>query len=174
MLKHVLIPLDGSKLAEEALEYAKKILAPEGTLTLVSAVELPEILPSGIYPMVDPALVGVNYKDNKDTLYSPEQVISQAREYLEHIGSLFPSSTVVNVRVEVSEPAAFILKVADELKVDAIIISTHGRSGISRWLFGSVTQRILNHACRPVFVIPSRERMERTAKSESVANEQHV
>ncbi len=82
----------------------------------------------------------------------------QAREYLEHVGSLFPSDTVVNVRVEVSEPAAFILKVADELNVDAIIISTHGRSGISRWLFGSVTQRILNHACRPVFVIPSRER----------------
>lgn len=159
MLKHVLIPLDGSKLAEEALDYARQIVSPEGTVTLVSAVELPEILPSGIYPMVDPALVGVNYKDTKDTLYSPEQVVIQAREYLEHMGTLLPTTMIVNVRVEVSEPATLILKVADELKVDAIVISTHGRSGISRWLFGSVTQRILNHACRPVFVIPSRERM---------------
>ncbi len=163
MLKHVLIPLDGSKLAEEALDYARQIVALDGTVTLVSAVELPEILPSGIYPMVDPALVGVNYKDTKDTLYSPEQVVIQAREYLEHIGTQLPDTMVVNVRVEVSEPATLILKVADELKVDAILISTHGRSGISRWLFGSVTQRILNHACRPVFVIPSRERMAQAA-----------
>lgn len=166
MLKHVLIPLDGSKLAEEALDYARQIVALDGTVTLVSAVELPEILPSGIYPMVDPALVGVNYKDTKDTLYSPEQIVLQAREYLEHIGTQLPDTMIVNVRVEVSEPATLILKVADELKVDAIVISTHGRSGISRWLFGSVTQRILNHACRPVFVIPSRERMaQATAQS---------
>lgn len=164
MLKHVLIPLDGSKLAEDAVEFAKQIVAPDGIVTLVSAVELPEIMPSGIYPMVDPALVGVNYKEAKDTLYSPEQIMAQAREYLDHVAGNFPPSMTVQQRIEVSEPATLILKAADELKVDAIVISTHGRSGLSRWLFGSVTQRILNHANQPVFVIPNRARQSQNSE----------
>jgi nucleotide-binding universal stress UspA family protein len=154
MLKHTLVPLDGSALAEEALKYAVEITDPQGEMTLVSAVELPEIMPGGFYPIVDPALVGAAYSEHKEKVYSAEEVVTQVKHYLEHVTEQL-GERKVHIHVEISEPAALILKLAEEQKVDAIVISTHGRSGLSRWLFGSVTQRVLNHANVPVFVVRS-------------------
>lgn len=69
----------------------------------------------------------------------------------------FPST----IRVEVGEPAHTILQVASELDVDLIIMSTHGRSGVSRWLFGSVTGRVLSMAPRPVLIVPSHQQQQK-------------
>jgi nucleotide-binding universal stress UspA family protein len=166
MLKHTLVPLDGSALAEEALKYAVEITDPLGEITLMSAVELPEIMPGGFYPIVDPALVGAAYNEHKDKAYSAEEVVTQVKVYLEHTAEQLGERTV-STHVEISEPAALILKLAEERKVDAIVISTHGRSGLSRWLFGSVTQRVLNHALVPVFVVRS---TAQAAKPEQSSN----
>ena len=58
--------------------------------------------------------------------------------------------------VEAGDPATVIVETAQKLHVDAIVMSTHGRSGLSRWLFGSVTQKVLAASCCPVFVIPAK------------------
>jgi nucleotide-binding universal stress UspA family protein len=50
-------------------------------------------------------------------------------------------------------------------RCDCIIITTHGRSGVSRWLFGSVTNKVLNIATCPVLVVPSKEKLRLLEKS---------
>ena len=57
------------------------------------------------------------------------------------------------IRVEVGNAAEMIIKVADELNTDIIAMSTHGRSGLSRWAFGSVADKVLRGANTPVLVV---------------------
>ena len=58
----------------------------------------------------------------------------------------------VRVRVAVGAPALHILEVAEEEKADLIALSTHGRSGFSRWAFGSVAEQVLRNASCPLLV----------------------
>jgi len=55
-----------------------------------------------------------------------------------------------------------ILKFAKEQKVDIIVVGTHGRTGIEHVFFGSVAEKVLRHSPFPIFVIPSREKLERS------------
>ena len=57
----------------------------------------------------------------------------------------------------IGDPATVISEAAERLAVDAIVMSTHGRSGIGRFLFGSVTYKILETRICPVFVVPNKE-----------------
>jgi nucleotide-binding universal stress UspA family protein len=84
-----------------------------------------------------------------------KQMTEHAREYLHKVGdSLKGSGLEVALRVTTGHPADCIVASADELNADAIVMSTHGRSGISRWVYGSVTQKVLSVAHLPVMVIP--------------------
>ena len=62
----------------------------------------------------------------------------------------------IRTRLAEGQPAERILEQAEELAVDAIVMSTHGRSGVSRWVFGSVAQKVLSGASCPIFIIPLR------------------
>jgi nucleotide-binding universal stress UspA family protein len=148
MLKHVLVPLDGSKLAEAALEHALDIVEPNGRITLVSAIEVPDVPVYGYYP---PASVP-DYEEAKDNL------LPYARHYLEGIADhLIEHHFTVKIEAEIGDPAQIITEIAQKNQVDAIVMSTHGRSGLSRWLFGSVTNKVLSAKPCPVYVIPSKE-----------------
>lgn len=130
MLRHVLVALDGSDFAEKALDVAQRVLGPDGKATLVMA--------SGDYETDD----------------EPEQ----AERYLEHVGkNLRLAGIEVDSVVGAGEPAALIIDRAFKLGVEAIVITSHGRSGLSRLLFGSVTEEVLRAAPCPVIVVPNRE-----------------
>lgn len=146
MLRHILVPLDGSKLAEEALQPAIDILGSEGTITLVSAVDVPEI---PIYSYYPPATIPDYEAAKKDLL-------PQARIYLEGVAKKIARDHLnVTIEAQIGEPAEIILKAAEKHHVDAIVMSTHGRSGFSRWLFGSITNKVLSAKAYPVYVIPN-------------------
>ena len=151
MLKHILVALDGSELAEHALDYAARLLAPGAEITLLSIVDVPNWQ---IYTMYDvPMAVAVE---------SGEDMMARLqREGLTYLGriekDLKTRGFTVHKVLEVGEPATEIVAKAVELGVDAIVMSTHGRSGISRWLFGSVTQRVLEAMPCPVFVVPNQK-----------------
>lgn len=156
MLNHVLIPLDGSMLAEEALKHALKIVERKGKITLISAVEVPDVPVYGYYPPVSVP----DYEKTKSEL------LPYARHYLEGIARRLQEYDIkVVFEAEVGDPAEVITKAAEKHQVDAIVMSTHGRSGISRWLFGSVTNKVLGAKVCPVFVIPSIEVKEKQAES---------
>jgi nucleotide-binding universal stress UspA family protein len=149
MLSHILVPLDGSQLAEQALEEAREILSEGGRLVLVTGIELPENWFFGMQPLAV-------YPDNAARI---PDVQGQARSYLERVANpLRASACEVETVVEVGDAATVILRTAARRQVDAIVMSTHGRSGISRWLLGSVTAKVLSAAPCPVFVIPDKER----------------
>ena len=143
MIQHILIPLDGSQLAEKALPAGRQILKSDGRITLVTAItssHLPQFLPH-------------------------DEVMAESRrradEYLEHAAqNLRLQGYTVELETAIGEAAEVILHIAEEKRAEMIVMSTHGRSGLSRVLFGSVTLKVLASALTPVLIVPNREREE--------------
>lgn len=151
MLEHVLVPLDGSQLAEMALDHAKKLLGTNGKLTLLTVFDLPEYPIYGYYPT--PLIV-----EETDYQTATRDMLPKAKEYLEKMAApLRDLNFRVDVVAEIGEPATIIVETAQKQHVDAICMSTHGRSGFSRWLFGSVTNKVLTATPCPVYVVPGRK-----------------
>ncbi len=152
MLKRVLVPLDGSSLARVALDVASGIVDPECEITLLIVVQPPDIPVYVTTPMV---IVKEDYN-------GLEIARRDAKKYLENIAAqLSGQGFSVAIQVEVGEAAQVIAQVAASLHVDMIIMTTHGRSGISRWLYGSVTARVLSLTTRPVLVVPNTTQQEK-------------
>lgn len=151
MLKHLLVPLDGSALAERALATAQHILPPGGRITLVSAIPNPTP-PIYAYPSID-----VVHEITQDLTHA-EEATAQARDYLSRIAEqLQAAGYAVATEIIIGEPAYTIVDVASQHQAELIVMSTHGRSGINRLIFGSVTMKVLSEAPCPVLVVPSRE-----------------
>jgi len=153
MLNHVLVPLDGSRLAEKALSAALQILQPGGRITLLTVVDAPNLSWYGYY------LTPYVSEDLAEVQRNTQNVIAEGKRYLEDIADKLLKNRDVYISLEThtGDPATVIGEIAEALNVDAIVISTHGRSGVNRWIFGSVTQRVLSIAKMPVFIIPNRE-----------------
>jgi nucleotide-binding universal stress UspA family protein len=154
MLNHVLVPLDGSVLAETAIPEAKRILAVNGHITLVTAVDMPQV---PLYGFDMPMALATSSRA------SVEETVNQAHAYLEKVAAeLRQEGFRVNVAASMGEAATVIVETAHKNHVDAIVICTHGRSGISRWLFGSVTGKVLSAAHCPIYVVPNLRKEEST------------
>jgi nucleotide-binding universal stress UspA family protein len=151
MYKHVLVSLDYSSLSEMAVPHALSVISPDGQLTLLIAIE--DI-------RNDPIYVGENF-----SLYTQaqadkvqEDLRQRATLYLRRItDSLQNPPPKINHIVESGSPADAIIDFATNNGVDVIVICTHGRTGLSRWLMGSVTQKVLSSAPCPVIVVPNKE-----------------
>lgn len=150
ILKHVLVPLDGSPLAEQALIYAENLVRDAGKLTLLMAIQLPANSP--IISPSPPILPG----ELQDYAAHRQEVLLKTETYLHQLAQKLSITNVEFQIVDSNDPAEVIVEAAQEKQVDAIAMSTHGRSGLSRWLMGSVTQKVLQAAPCPIFVIPSR------------------
>jgi len=155
MLNHVLVPLDGSELAQSALDHALDLIGADSKITLLTVLEPQEVALSDFYPST---IIPRSNQDEKSTYAA----IARAQSYLKRLAQDIAEihDYKVTTLVEVGVPPSRIADMAESLNVDAIVMSTHGRSGISRWLFGSVTQKVLAAAPCPVFVIPAKTRAE--------------
>jgi nucleotide-binding universal stress UspA family protein len=153
MFHHVMVPLDGSPLAEQALPFALQLIPPEGKLTLIMALELP-----AFYPLISPS-PPIFPAEREDYHAHRQKIVVRSEEYLHKLIQNYPDRSIEWRIVEAHQahsPAAVIVDTAAELGVDAITMSTHGRSGFSRWLLGSVTLKVLEAAPCPVFVVPGK------------------
>jgi nucleotide-binding universal stress UspA family protein len=162
MLARILVPLDGSYLARMALDFVTHAAAPESEITLFRSVVLPEVPIFGTSPLV------VIASEDDPTLESERD---DAKYYLAQIADeLRKKGFKPQIRVGIGDPAHAIVQAANELNVDVIIMSSHGRTGIGRWLFGSVTSQVLNMTTRPVLVIPCREVQQQFEHESSEVN----
>ena len=145
----VLVPLDGSKVGESALPYVEGLvskLSPEvkTEVTLFQAVSS-----LSHYVVAGEAGVSIPYTERE-----MEQIKKKSQGYLKKTTeSLKSKGAKVNIKVGIGKADEEIAKAADEINADLIAMSTHGRSGISRWAFGSVTDKILRGGNKPVLIV---------------------
>ena len=151
MFKHLLVPLDGSELSEVALPPALELATClKSKVTLLRVVHPPYFLAASgsdfteLYTIFreDMQQEAANYIKDKQTAL-------QAEGY--RVGSRI---------VEGDSVADSILNTADELAVDTIVMSTHGRGGLSRFVFGSVADKVLKHAKVPLLLIRAQNSKE--------------
>jgi nucleotide-binding universal stress UspA family protein len=179
MLRQILAPLDGSPLSEQALAYAIDIIASDGKLFLLTVVDksaLPFLEYRSFTAFVDllafplASLAQNPRRPGYPLSCLPEKpppvqaiesnLISSAEVYLHRIARQVRTvSLTVEFRVEADLlPAEAIVQTASALHVDAIVMATHGRSGLSRLRLGSITHKVLNVLPCPVFVIPVKDK----------------
>ena len=146
MQRQILVPLDGSQLAEKALPHAAAMARATGSgLTLMRVVAPP--------PGVNPLVWAVPVESTTWTYH--KKVLGIAQEYLESIaGRLEAGGTAAQVRVVEGEAAEqLILHAQQNPETAMIVMATHGRSGLSRWLLGSVAEKILHASPIPLVLI---------------------
>src|SRR5579884_3180560 len=138
MLSTILVPLDGSPFAERALPYATTLArAAHARLLLLRAV-LAHPLPG-----TDPALAQLT------AVQHAEAALAAVAERLRRDG------LAVDTAGYYDEAATAIADAAHYRHADLIVMSTHGRTGLGRWLYGSVADRVLRRAEVPVLLIPA-------------------
>jgi nucleotide-binding universal stress UspA family protein len=148
MLKKILVPLDGSQLAEQALPYAKS-LAQKYEAELILLMVIP---PFSLPVLADP-YGGVLYKYPTEAEINKHQEAAQT--YLSDLQKSLRQQNIMT-RIQVLEDASTaegIVNVASREKVDVIVKTTHGRSGLSRWVYGSVATKVLQEAPCPIFLV---------------------
>jgi nucleotide-binding universal stress UspA family protein len=144
MYSHVLVPLDGSKLAEQVLPHVRALAQHDPGLQITL------LLSVSPHNHAIPAPDGGMF----DHFFDAQAEIVAARRYLRALADELQTEGI-GVMLEVSkQPAAeAILSYVRKHGIDLIAIATHGRGGISRWVFGSVTQKVIEAARMPVLVI---------------------
>lgn len=121
MFRAMIVPLDGSPLAAQALKYAEVLgHRGEGRVVVVSAAPNKGDVPADLAAIVE---------------------------------QLQAAGVSASARSAVGKPAPAILEAAASEQADLIIMSTHGRSGIGRWVYGSVAERVLHDARVPVLMV---------------------
>ena len=147
MYKRIVVPLDGSPLAEQALPHALAQASRFGAdlILLKVLAPLPEVVFSA------PAAV-----------LAAEKMSGQlARDYLEDVSAgLREQGITVQVAQVDGEPYVEIIRFAEEQDADMIVLSTRGQSGFSRWLLGSVADRVVRGATVPVLLVQCQEACE--------------
>ncbi|GAB4158078.1 MAG: universal stress protein [Candidatus Promineifilaceae bacterium] len=145
MFNHILVPLDGSKLAETALPVALEVAQKfNSEITLLRVVLPPHVVTHTAGAAYASLITGLR-----------EIAFEEAESYLKaQQNALRQQGHRVHSKIADGEPVAdIILDVAENMPVDLIVMCTHGRSGISRWVFGSVADRILRQAAMPILLV---------------------
>jgi nucleotide-binding universal stress UspA family protein len=138
MFSKILVPLDGSAMAERALTLAERFVTEgEGRLILLRVVPYFTVLAA------DPLLYEEMNRMGED----------EALAYLRVIRNDLADPGVADIVCQVGSAADSILQYAQENDVDLIVMSSHGRSGLNRWVYGSVAERIMSQAPCPTLII---------------------
>jgi len=145
-IKRILVPLDGSSIAEQALEPALALAeSVSAELIFLRVTSVPQITvqPLPGWPGLDAVM---------------EAAEQEANAYLQGMQAAMGDSPVsTSLHVTTGPAAEDIIDVADNQKVDLIVMCSHGRSGIERWVFGSVAEKVLRGANCVTLVIQSQE-----------------
>lgn len=144
VLRKVLVPLDGSELAETVLPH----------ITALAQKMNLEVVLLRVYSLLTGGYVGEAeaYNPNLDMFF--EEIKEEVKNYLEDkVKQLQRQGVNVSYEVLLGDPAGNIIDLANKTPANFIGMCTHGRSGIGRWVLGSVTDRVVRHCGDPVLVV---------------------
>ena len=141
MYKKILVPLDGSTLAEAVLPHAQALAKAEGAeLILLSVPVVPNLEFLTRSPNLATQVIEASEKETEVYLIKEEAKLTKEGSKVSHIMREGPIPEMI-------------LKVAEEVHADVITMSTHGRTGIQRFLMGSVADRVVHYSHIPVMLI---------------------
>lgn len=148
MYKKVLVPLDGSELSESVLNHV---------VTIATNCQVPEVILMRVREPLDKSVretLDAKIASELDQVYHDE-----AADYLKIVAKTLKEKDIsVKTEVLTGNPAEEIIKYSQSKGVDLIIMSTHGRSGVSRWVFGSVADKVIRQTEVPVLIKPAGHR----------------
>jgi len=149
MYERILVPLDGSRVGETALPYVEELVSKLAPKVKVEVTLLRVVSTLSHHVIVGETNARVPYTEQE-----MEQIRKRAKDYLNKAGKdLKSKGAILRTKVATGNAAEEIIKTTDEIKADLVAMSTHGRSGISRWAFGSVTDKVLRAGNAPVLVV---------------------
>jgi len=173
MYRKIIVPLDGSVLAEAALAQLPHLVGPETEVVLVrvyepatvgSAVVFPPYGSGGSpVPVATPVQVGPPADEVGEIR---ERARYEAQEYLETKAESLTSWIHHRRTLALADasPSAAIAALARDEEADLIIMSTHGRSGAVRWILGSVADKVLHSTHIPILLVRPSEPSEREGR----------
>jgi universal stress protein A len=130
-IKSILHPTDFSQCAASAFLFARALAKEHGArIILLHVFEVPVVGPAGMVPFPPPAP-----RNDREVLKAQLQAIATANPDLQ-----------IECRLAENEPASSILDAARQSGCDVIVMGTHGRTGLSRMLMGSVAEKVVRHA----------------------------
>lgn len=143
-MKKILVGLDLSPVTPHVVKYAAELAREQSaSLILYHAVGIPADLPAVAYSM----------KPNELESW----LVRDATERLEKLRKDLPTDLDATIRVEVRKPWRGIIDAGKEAEVDLILLGRHGYTGFEK-LMGTTARRVVEHADRPVLVVPPTER----------------
>jgi nucleotide-binding universal stress UspA family protein len=153
-LKRILVPLDGSPIAEQALSTVIDLAAMTGaTVVLLHVIQA-----------LDPTNQRMLFQSKTEAESAVEQWTADGEFYLEGIGQrLLQQGIDYDVRVRTGDPDRVICATTVDAAIDMVIMGTHGRTGVGRWVYGSVANKVLRGISCPLLLVRSHEEdMENT------------
>lgn len=146
-LKRVLLPMDGSQFSETSVPYAQSVIGGTDAEIVLLTVAEPPSVPSDRSANIKPS-----WEEYRDALVA--EVKEQATAYLERVRTAFADEkTRVKLLVEMGKPAESIMQAAGREQVHLIALSSHGRTGAERVLYGSVARRLIDESRIPLLLI---------------------
>ena len=162
MYERILVPLDGSKLAQQALPYARAVATAKSAE--VELVEVVAPFEEFVRASTDDELVAVGAGSRFDRWPTSNEWASIAQGFREDAGkrlaaseALIGAGVATRSAVLEGDAAEAIIKEADARPGTLIVMATHGRSGLGRWLMGSVADKVVRHAHQPTLVVRVRD-----------------
>ena len=169
MATTVLLPLDGSPFSRQAFRAVGRLFQPERTqVTLLHVSEAPEGVRERTWaPLVSeawPNLRGESLRDPElpdHPIYATQVWESTKAQLIEalddDVRALSDAGFAVRLVIRFGDPAQEIADLVEEDDIDAVVMATHGRSGLSRAIMGSVAERVLRMVHVPVVMIRGHE-----------------
>lgn len=138
MYKKILLPTDGSEYSAREILRATKLLADDGEIIVLSvAVEIRKTA----------------FHRSKDVERTNKKALKEAKQYVKEMKDAFDDSVNVTTKVVTGLPSESIVNVAEEENVDLIIIASSGKSGLHRFVIGSVAEEVLKNADMDVLLV---------------------
>lgn len=155
MLKRILVPLDGSERAEQALPVAARMARGSGGSVILLQV-------------VDIATFSYSYLALSPMGNIMETSLDEARKYLTDLTtSAMFNGVPTEVHIPFGSASSQILAVADSTQADSIVLTSKGYTGMTRWVLGSVAEYVVRHASLPILLLPEGDAFAADLRAES-------
>lgn len=151
MFQRILVPLDGSARAERAVPIAARIAqVSNGSVHLLQVEALPPDYTGGLSPA--PLFTEATIERGK----------TEATTYLHHLAALPPLAAIpTTTEVLIGSPASEILAAAENRNIDLMVLCSHGRGGLTRWVLGSVASTLVQESAVPTLVLREQDPPQR-------------